>query len=94
MPKYCKKCTKQAFFGYAGFKPYFCTTHKEKGMIDVKHKRCQCGKSTKPVFNLSGESTAKYCATCKKDGMVDVINKRCKCGQSQPFFNLPGENTA
>ena len=62
-------------------------------MVDVKNKRCECGKAI-PNYNLPGESKAICCASCKSDKMVDVKNKRCECGKAIPNYNLPGESKA
>ena len=42
----CKNeiCEKQANFGNKGDKPQYCATHKLNSMIDLKHKKCKCGK--------------------------------------------------
>ena len=40
-------------------------------MIDVKNKKCYCGKA-QPFFNELGETKAIYCSSCKTDTMIDV----------------------
>ena len=51
------------------------------------------GCTTRPNFNLSGETKGLYCNVHKKEGMVDV--KRAKCIHegciTRPSFNLSGE---
>jgi hypothetical protein len=59
-------------------------------MIDVKNKKCQCGK-TPPYFNEPGETRPICCASCKSPTMIDVKNKKCQCGKSRPTYNEPGE---
>ena len=43
-------------------------------MVNVKHKRCECGKA-QPNFNYPGEK-AGYCSKCKHHGMVNVKYKK------------------
>ena len=54
-------------------------------MVDVKSKRCQCGKHI-PSFNLPGETTPICCSECKNGEMVNVKSKTCisgLCGGTQ-----------
>ena len=60
-------------------KALYCSTHKEDGMVDVRHSRClhkRC--KTRANYNIEGETKGVYCSTHKLDGMVDVENKTCK----------------
>ena len=59
---------------------------KEQGMIDIKNKKCKCGKSV-PYFNFKEFKKAICCSKCKEQGMIDIKNKKCKCGR-QPCFNF------
>ena len=43
-------------------------------MINVKLKRCHCGK-TQPIFNYQGLK-AEYCSECKLDDMINLKNKK------------------
>ena len=61
-------------------------------MVDVKSRRCSCGKS-QPHFGMPG-GRATHCKECKEQGMVDVKHdgkrRKCSCGKSQPSFGMPG----
>ena len=64
-------------------------------MVDIKNKRCACGK--RPCFRFPGDRTRTCCFSCKKDGMVYIKNKlktklRCACGK-RPCFGFPGDMT-
>jgi hypothetical protein len=65
-----------------------CTSCKTNTMIDIKNKKCKCGKS--PHYNEPNEIKPICCASCKTDTMIDVSNKKCKCGKYTQF-NEPGE---
>ena len=57
-------------------------------MVDVKSKKCPCGKY--PIYGLSG-SRPTCCTKCKTDDMVNIVNKtRCPCGK-QTTYGLPGK---
>ncbi|ABT15431.1 hypothetical protein FR483_N146R [Paramecium bursaria Chlorella virus FR483] len=86
----CKhpECKKNALYNTGGSKAKWCKEHKTLEMINVKNKRCPCGKN--PIYNLPGENIGICCKDCKTDEMVDVKNKKCPCGK-QPVYNLPGE---
>jgi hypothetical protein len=89
-------CKLQPVFNFEGeTKGKFCSTHKEEGMVDVKHDKCQHeGCKSRPHFNFEEESRGKFCGTHKVDGMVDVKNKRCEhegC-KLQPNFNFEEES--
>jgi len=87
---------KHAYFNTPGEKNgLYCSRCKLDGMIDVKHKRCFCGKVGHPLFNLPNEKTPLYCKDCKSDNMIDVSSKKCVCGKvGHPCFNLPSETIA
>jgi hypothetical protein len=55
-----------------------CASCKTPSMVDVKNKRCKCGKI--PIYNEPNETTAICCASCKTPSMVDVKHKRCPGG--------------
>jgi hypothetical protein len=66
---------------------------KKKGMINIKDKKCRCGKS-QPRFNFGNEITPICCDKCKEEGMINIKNKKCHCGKStRPSFNFDGEIT-
>ena len=73
-------------------------------MIDIKNKRCVCGKS-QPTFGNIGDKMPSCCVSCKSVNMVDIKSKICLtplCGiRSTPkfkgfcsrcfFFTFPNE---
>ena len=66
----------QPSFNHQGLKPEYCSVCKLDGMINVKLKRCHCGK-TQPIFNYQGLK-AEYCSECKLDDMINLKNKKKK----------------
>ena len=74
MPIKCA-CGKRANFNYEGEPARFCKDCSAANMIDVKNKKCACGKG-QPSFNVEGKK-AKHCAACKTEDMIDVKNKKC-----------------
>ena len=95
MPRNCITCKiKRSFFNYTNEKKtLYCGSCALPDMINVKSKRCQCGKKH-PVFNEPGETTAICCSSCKTDTMINVKSKRCQCGKKTPGYNEPGETIA
>jgi hypothetical protein len=84
-------CGKTPNFNEPGeTKPICCVSCKTETMVDIKHKKCNCGKA-RPTFNEPGETIGICCVSCKTETMVDVVDKKCNCGKSQPNFNEPGE---
>jgi hypothetical protein len=79
---------KRAQFGYEGKQKEFCSKHKKKGMIDLVHKKCFCGKNT-PYFGLEGDK-ATHCSECKESTMIDVKHLKCFCKKSSPSFGFEG----
>ena len=59
-------------------------------MIDVKNKRCICGKY--PTFGLSTDKSPTCCASCKSPEMINIVDKKCVCGK-QPNYGLPTDKT-
>jgi hypothetical protein len=56
-------------------------------MVDVKNRKCPCGKHAS--FGVDGGG-AVACKGCKMDGMVYVNNrKKCPCGKHM-IFGVPG----
>ena len=86
----CKhpECEKQTSYNVVGLKARWCKTHKTVEMVNVKSKKCSCGKQ--PIFNLPGETVGICCVECKMPEMIDVVHKLCPCGK-RPYFNYPGE---
>ena len=48
--------------------------YKLDGMINLKQKKCECGKH-QAKFNYVSE-IPRFCKDCKKKNMVDVTRKR------------------
>ena len=95
MPKKCLMCKlKRPHFNLPGEKCALycrsCAKEVDINMIDVKNKKCKCGKS-QPIYNEPGQTKAICCKDCKTPTMVDVINKKCKCGTAIPIYNEPGQ---
>ena len=97
MVKICKEpdCKKQPSFNVVGKTTVlYCSEHKKKGMVNVRHKSCihpDCKKSR--LFNTEGEANGLYCTHHKKKGMVNVRHKPCihpDC-KKRPTFNTEGE---
>ena len=87
--KFAGGCALVASFGYYdGNRGQFCSKHKEKDMINLLCKLCECGKA-RPTYNFEGLS-ANYCKLCMQEGMINVNDKKCKCGKVKPTFNLKG----
>ena len=57
-------------------------------MVDIKNKRCACGKH--PYLGFPGDTTPTCCSSCKKDGMVDIKSTRCACGKRHSYC-FPGD---
>jgi hypothetical protein len=58
----CKypECSKQRSFGFIGGKTTFCITHKEEGMVNLKHSRCkEQGCKLTPCYENNSHS--KFC---------------------------------
>ena len=79
-------CGKQPFFNFKDMTPKFCAVCRKDGMIDVKNKKCFCGKS-QPRFNFEGFKPA-FCDDCKDEGMMNLLFKQCKCGK-RARYNYP-----
>jgi hypothetical protein len=78
-------CGKCAIYNFENLKPSYCLNCKKDGMINVKDKKCFCGKGLK-IYNYSGNK-ALYCSDCKKDNMINVIHSKCFCGKAFPNYN-------
>ena len=84
-------CRKRAVYGYEHKVYIACNIHrvlepKHLKMIDVKNKRCFCGKN-RPCYGLE-EGIFTHCKECKTPDMYDVRNKKCFCGKNKPSFGL------
>jgi competence protein ComGC len=79
-------------FGFEGDeKATCCKDCKKDGMIDIKHKKCPCGK--RPCFGFENDEKPTCCKDCKQDGMIDIKNKKCPCGK-RPYFGFEGDEKA
>ena len=65
---------KQPAFNVPGCKVgRFCSKHKEAGMVDVKHAKCEHpGCMKEPYFNVPSSKTCRFCSEHKDEGMVNV----------------------
>ncbi|AGE53093.1 hypothetical protein PBCVFr5L_163L [Paramecium bursaria Chlorella virus Fr5L] len=90
MPVVCNhpECKKYANYNFEGSKARWCKAHKTSDMIDVRSKKCPCGKISN--FNVPGEIMGICCKECKTSEMVNVVSKKCACGK-RPKFNIPRE---
>ena len=70
--KMCKCGKHESNFNYPGLKAEYCSDCKTEAMINVKHKKCHCGKAI-PYFNYPVK--AEYCSDCKTEAMIDVKHK-------------------
>ena len=43
-------------------------------MIDIKNKKCKCGRQ--PCFNFHYSTKPICCSKCKEVGMIDIKNKK------------------
>ena len=77
MPRKCEHpdCMKAAFFNVIDSElGRFCSSHKEVGMVDVKHKSCEHpGCNKRPYFNVPGSEAGMFCSEHKHEGMVNII---------------------
>ena len=91
-------CKIQPFFNKEGeTKALYCSSHKLKGMIDVKHKTCiHEGCKIRPAFNKEGETKALYCSAHKLEGMINIKSNKCihEGCKIQSVFNKEGETKA
>lgn len=81
-------------FGYAGEKPTNCLKCVKENMINLRSKKCFCGKK-EPVFGIDEGKPATHCAECKSEEMTNVKGKKCiVCKDITPSYGLEGTNTA
>ena len=80
-----------ANFNYADQeKAIHCATCKLENMVDIRNRKCPCGKT--PSFNFPGEITRVYCVDCKEPGMISLIASMCiTCNITQATQNYPGK---
>jgi hypothetical protein len=61
--------------------PTCCNDYKEKGIVNIKHKKCVCKKI--PCYGFINDKRATCCKDCKNEGIINIKNKKCKtnmCG--------------
>ena len=87
LPK-CKNCNTVASFGFPGTKrKETCATHKEEGMIDLRHAGCPiCGRQASFGFP---NSFKLFCSKHKYFGMIDLKHKRCSECDKQAHYGDP-----
>jgi hypothetical protein len=89
-----KDCGSQANYGFDK-KATHCKNHKEIGMIDIYHKRCQFeGCNIRASFNfIQFHQKPIYCVEHKEKNMIDVVSSRCleKNCLTQPKYNYLNE---
>lgn len=88
-------CVKSPSFNYKNMGPKYCNIHKEKGMINVRHKKClEEGCNVMPVHNYPNKPVGIYCKKHKLDGMIDVKSRKCEHAdcKTQPSFNYENES--
>ena len=98
MPRKCIKCKmKSPNFNLPGEKTALycgsCAKLININMVDVKNKKCKCGKA-RPTYNESGQTKPICCSACKTTTMINVKSKKCKCGKAIPTYNEPEETKA
>ena len=71
----CEKIPNYNFKGET--KARFCASHKEDGMLDIKHKMCEFdGCETRANFGLPGNKATR-CKTHVLEGMIPNPKKKC-----------------
>ena len=87
-------CTKLPSFNFPGMTPAArCGTHREEGMVNVRHRVCQhegCG--TEAKYNLPGEPHGAFCGQHKLKDMERVNTRRCSADgcDKRASFNHSG----
>jgi hypothetical protein len=80
-------------YNFEGHKAMYCSSHKQSGMVDVHHKKCNFSGCRKiPTCNFKCQTKALYCFEHKIDKMINVIDKKCifeDC-TTQSSFNYKG----
>lgn len=89
--QFAGKCERQANYNAPGqTKGIFCKDHKDLGMVDVTHHKCETTDCRmRPGYNHKGEKRGRFCVKHKETGMVDVISKNCEMCDKVPIYNLP-----
>ena len=90
-------CKTWAYFNLPGEqRGFFCSSHKEPGMVDVVNKLCgHPGCNKHPNFNHPGMQHAIACSQHKEPGMVNVNIRDRQCllpeCSKYPSCNYPGQ---
>eukprot|EP00903_Cladosiphon_okamuranus_P012942 g12084.t1 len=90
-------CQLGASFGMPGKPARFCSAHKDAGMVNVTHRRCEEPRCERqPSFNFAGMRRTKFCGSHKKSGMINVSSPRCDAGGCtiRPSFGFEGDRRA
>ncbi len=76
---------RQARYNFPGRKPIVCHEHKDEGMIDRKHAKCEIGScEVRAHFNEPGKTGGRFCEEHAKQYLKtyeDVLTKKCGCGK-------------
>ena len=80
-------CGKQPFFNFKGMTPKYCAICRTDEMVDVKNKKCFCGKS-QPRYNFENLKP-NFCNDCREKNMINLLFKKCKCGK-RARYNFEG----
>ena len=87
-------CTKLPSFNFPGMTPAArCGTHREEGMVNVRHRVCQAeGCGTEAKYNLPGEPHGAFCGQHKLKDMERVNTRRCSADgcDKRASFNHSG----
>jgi hypothetical protein len=67
------KCGVRPCFGFPNDTTVICC--KKDGMINIKDKRCKCGK-TYSLYGYNTDKIPKYCIKCKENGMINIRSKK------------------
>ena len=70
-----EKCTVHSSYGKPGFKPTFCSRHREKGMI--KRPAAKCKQCNEPAV-YGKKFTNLHCEPHKKDDEINLVERECK----------------
>ena len=79
----CKK--RQKTYGNINEKAEYCSDCKKPEMVNMKTKKCKCGKF--PSFGFIGGKPIN-CSDCKIEGMINLKCTMCFCGKTVASFGL------
>lgn len=89
--QFASGCQHQANYNFIDqTKAIFCKAHKDIGMVDVTHPKCEHERCRlRPSYNYETEISGRFCYTHKLDDMVDVLSKKCIQCNKVPIYNFP-----